>query len=121
MHPQKYVGMYTAAYGVTGYHSDVDNEVYDAHQADEIDKTKIKMLVPLEMNNQRILNSPNITPNMFVYKKGGFTINGDNNKIAIFRPNNELLSLFGVIIIYIQLLLNLIVEIIMKFLLMLGQ
>ena len=30
--------------------------MYDAHEAFEIDKTKMKMLVPLDMNNQRIMN-----------------------------------------------------------------
>ena len=47
--------MYMAAYGVTGYHSDVDSDVYDPHKAYEIDKTKMKMLVPLDVNGQRIL------------------------------------------------------------------
>ena len=35
----------------------VDPEVYDAHEAFEIDQTKMKMLVPLDMNNQRIMNT----------------------------------------------------------------
>ena len=30
--------------------------MYDPHEAFEIDKTKMKMLVPLDMNNQRIMN-----------------------------------------------------------------
>ena len=34
----------------------VDSEVYDAHEAFEIDKTKMKTLVPLDMNNQKIMN-----------------------------------------------------------------
>ena len=45
------------AYGVTGYHSDVDSEVYDAHKAYEIDKTKMKMFILLDMNGQTILNA----------------------------------------------------------------
>ena len=56
-YPERYVGMYTAAYGVIGYHSNVDSNVYDAHKAFEIDKTKMKMLVSLDLNNQRIINS----------------------------------------------------------------
>ena len=48
--------MYAAAYGVIGYHSNVNSNVYDAHKAFEIDKTKMKMLVPLDMNNQKLLN-----------------------------------------------------------------
>ena len=45
------------AYGVEGLTDHVDSEVYDAHEAFEIDKTKMKMLVPLDMNNQRIMNT----------------------------------------------------------------
>ena len=35
----------------------VDSEVYDAHGAFEIDKTKMKMLVPLDMNGKKIMNT----------------------------------------------------------------
>ena len=34
----------------------VDPEVYDAHEAFEIDKTKMKMLVPLDMNRKQLMN-----------------------------------------------------------------
>ena len=72
-YPERLTGMYTAAYGVVGYHSNVDSNVYDAHQAYEIDKTKMKMLVPLDMNNQRILNSPDIIPSILISKKQKLT------------------------------------------------
>ena len=49
--------VYMAAYGVEGLTDHVDSEVYDAHEAFEIDQTKMKMLVPLDMNNQRIMNT----------------------------------------------------------------
>ena len=49
--------IYLVAYGVEGLADHVDPEVYDAHEAFEIDKTKMKMLVPLDMNNQRIMNT----------------------------------------------------------------
>ena len=49
--------IYLVAYGVEGLTDHVDSEVYDAHEAFEIDKTKMKMLVPLDMNNQRIMNT----------------------------------------------------------------
>ena len=39
------------------YPDHVDPEVYDAHEAFEIDKTKMKMLVPLDMNGKKILNT----------------------------------------------------------------
>ena len=48
--------VYIVAYGIEGL-DHVDPEVYDAHEAFEIDKTKMKMLVPLDMNNQRIMNT----------------------------------------------------------------
>ena len=48
--------IYLVAYGVEGLTDHVDSEVYDAHEASEIDKTKMKMLVPLDMNNQKIMN-----------------------------------------------------------------
>ena len=43
--------IYLVADGVEGLTDHVDSEVYDAHEAFEIDKTKMKMLVPLDMNN----------------------------------------------------------------------
>ena len=48
---------YLVAYGVEGLTDHVDSEVYDAHEAFEIDKTKMKMLVPLDMNGKKILNT----------------------------------------------------------------
>ena len=42
-----------AAYGVEGLTDHVDSEVYDAHEAFEIDKTKMKM----DMNGKKILNT----------------------------------------------------------------
>ena len=49
--------IYLVAYGVEGLTDHVDPEVYDAHETFEIDRTKMKMLVPLDMNNQRIMNT----------------------------------------------------------------
>ena len=49
--------IYLVAYGVEGLTDHVDSEVYDAHEAFEIDKTKMKMLVPLDMNGKKILNT----------------------------------------------------------------
>ena len=46
--------VYIVAYG--GLTDHVDPEVYDAHEAFEIDKTKMKMLVPLDMNGKQLLN-----------------------------------------------------------------
>ena len=57
-YPKEYKNqVYIVAYGIKGLSDYVDPEVYDAHEAFEIDKTKRKMLVPLYMNNQRIMNT----------------------------------------------------------------
>ena len=49
--------VYMVAYGVVGLTDHVDSEVYDAHEAFEIDKRKMKMLVPLDMNGKKIMNT----------------------------------------------------------------
>ena len=49
--------VYVVAYGIVGLTDHVNPEVYDAHEAFEIDKTKMKMLVPLDMNGQSIMNT----------------------------------------------------------------
>ena len=48
--------VYIVAYGIEGMTDHVDPEVYDAHEAFEIDKTKMKMLVPLDMNGKQLMN-----------------------------------------------------------------
>ena len=49
--------IYLVAYGVEGLTDHVDSEICDAHEAFEIDKTKMKMLVPLDMNGKKIMNT----------------------------------------------------------------
>ena len=49
--------VYIVAYGIEGLTDHVDPEVYDAHEAFEIDKTKMKMLVPLDMNGKQLMNA----------------------------------------------------------------
>ena len=57
-YPKEYKNqIYLVAYGVEGLTDHVDSEVYDSHEAFEIDKTKMKMLVPLDMNGKKILNT----------------------------------------------------------------
>ena len=48
--------VYIVAYGIVGLSDHVDPGVYDAHEAFEIDKTKMKMLVPLDMNGKQLMN-----------------------------------------------------------------
>ena len=49
--------IYMVVYGVEGFTDHVDSEVYDDHEAFETSKTKMKMLVPLDMNGKQILNT----------------------------------------------------------------
>ena len=53
--------VYILAYGIFGETDHVDSGVYDAHQACEIEKTKMKMLVPLDLNNNSIINVGNLS------------------------------------------------------------
>ena len=56
-YPKDYINqVYLVAYGVEGLVDNVDPEVYDAHEAFEIAKTKMKMLVPLDMNGKQLMN-----------------------------------------------------------------
>ena len=48
--------VYIIAYGIEGETDHVDPEVYDTHEAFEIDKTTMKMLVPLDMNGKQLMN-----------------------------------------------------------------
>ena len=49
--------VYIVACGVEGLTGHVDREVYDAHEAFGFDKTKMKMLVPLDMNGKKLMNT----------------------------------------------------------------
>ena len=48
--------VYIVAYGIVGETDHVDSEVYDAHEAFEIDKTEMKILTPLNINNNVMTN-----------------------------------------------------------------
>ena len=57
-YPKDFINhIYLVAYGVEGLADNVDPEVHDAHEAFEIDKTKMKILVPLDMNGKKIMNT----------------------------------------------------------------
>ena len=53
--------VYIVAYGIVGETDHVDSEVYNAHEAFEIDKTKMKMSVSLDLNNNSIINVGNLS------------------------------------------------------------
>ena len=70
--------VYIAAYGVLGETDHIDSEVYDQHKAFEIDKNKMKMLVPLDMDNNAITNVSAIDMN-----------NGSITNIGPLNMNNK--------------------------------
>ena len=56
-YPKEYKDqLYIIAYGIEGLTDHVDPEVYDSHEAFKIDKTKMKMLVLLDMNGKQLMN-----------------------------------------------------------------
>ena len=68
--------VYIVAYGIEGLTDHVDSGVYDSHEAFEIDKTKMKMLVPLDMNGKQLMN----------VNYGAFVI--EHNKMKMNMPLN---------------------------------
>ena len=79
--------VYIVAYGILGDTNHVDSKVYDAHQAFEIEKTKMKMLVPLDMNNKKIINIGNLSNDNII------NIYGNLNNTGIFKLNDMQLKL----------------------------
>ena len=55
-YPAKFSEVYNIIYGIDGSHTAISPEVYNQHKAFEIDKTKMKMLVPLDMNGKQLMN-----------------------------------------------------------------
>ena len=61
-YPSKFNEVFNIIYGCNGRLNHVDPDmIYDAHQAFEIDKNRMKMLVPLDMNNKAIKNISNLS------------------------------------------------------------
>ena len=56
-YPKDFINQIYLVLRVEGLADNVDPEVYDAHEAFEIDKTKMKMLVPLDMNGKQLMNA----------------------------------------------------------------
>ena len=85
--------VYMVAYGVEGLTDHVDSEVYDAHEAFEIDRTKMKMLVPLDMNGKKIMNTSFDLKNCFLHNNPP----SSQNVYKILRKrNNNLLIPFSI-------------------------
>ena len=92
--------VYIVAYGIVGETDHVDSEVYDAHEAFEIDKTKMKMLVTLDMNNKAIMNIPNLSNGGQISIHGTVANIGGDNTFISGRSN---LKFRNVYIVYIKL------------------
>ena len=99
--------IYLVAYGVEGLTDHVDSEVYNAHEAFEIDKTKMKMLVPLGMNNQKLLNYELKFGNLFKIIKCYAKFLPQRNFSGLFKKSdNQTLSFSDPIIIHSITLFN---------------
>ena len=59
IYPNKFKEIYNIIYGCSGILANIDREVYDNHNSFKIEKTKMIMLVPLDMNNKHLLNVSN--------------------------------------------------------------
>ena len=53
--------LYVVSYGCKGDFNNIDSSVYDFHKAYDIDKNKMKTLIPLDMNNKSINNIGNLS------------------------------------------------------------
>ena len=89
--------VYILAYGIIGETDHVDSEVYDKHEAFEIDKNKMKMLVPLDMNNKSIKNISNLSMGGLIF------IHGKINYTKKFTVSNIQISFGSIYISYIKL------------------
>ena len=88
-YPAKFSEVYNIIYGCNGKLNHIDSEVYDKHDAFEIEKTKMKMLVDLDMNNKHLLNVSNTAViNIYgtVNSKRYFTISSTQDIILNIGP-----------------------------------
>ena len=95
--------VYIVAYGIKGLSDHVDPEVYDAHEAFEIDKTKMKMLVSLDMNGKQLMNvNYDLKFNdLFKIKRCYFSINPKDKKYYLYQTsNNNILSLVKLFVMH---------------------
>ena len=60
-YPAKFTEVYNIIYGTDGQHKALSPQVYDYHEAFEIEKDKMKMLVNLDMNNRKLTNIENLS------------------------------------------------------------
>ena len=92
--------VYILAYRVGGLTDHVNPEVYDAHEAFEIDKTKMRMLVPLDMNGKQLMNV-NLNLNLkfgdiFKIIKCDTRFSNDRRTFILVRKDNNHIFSFSV-------------------------
>ena len=95
--------IYLVAYGVEGLTDHVDSEVYDAHEAFEIDKTKMKMLVPLDMNGKKIMNTNFDLKFRVIYTlfKCYFKVSQHGHRTLLFKKtDNQVLSFISPVVLH---------------------
>ena len=93
-YPKDFINqLYLVAYCVEGLADNVDPEVYDAHEAFEIDKTKMKMLVPLDMNGKQLMDVNYDLKFGNLFKILNCLVNNNNdgtfNSLATFKDRNR--------------------------------
>ena len=79
--------VYILAYGIKGLSDHIIPEVYDKHEAYEIDKTKMKMLIDLDINNKSIINIKNLSYSGLISIFG--TITKKDNYNTFLNLNNS--------------------------------
>ena len=85
-YPVKFSEVKNIIYGIDGSHTTIGANVYDYHEAYEIDKTKMKMNMDLDMNNKRITNIGNLSNSLI----SGLVDSNKNVAISniVFQPKN---------------------------------
>ena len=100
--------VYIVAYGIEGLTDHVDPGVYDAHEAFEIDKTKMKMLVPLDMNGKQLMNvNLNLKfGDIFKLIKCRVKPLAQNNVSVLLKKSDDQMLSFSVPIVIHSIILN---------------
>ena len=101
-YPKEYKNqVYIVAYGVVGLTDHVNPEVYDSHEAFEIDKPKMKMLVPLDMNGKKFMNTSFDLKFGDIFKiiKCDTRYSANRSYFVVVRKDNQILSFSSPIII----------------------
>ena len=102
-YPNEYKNqVYLVASGVKGLTGHVDTEVYDAHEAFEIDKTKMKMLVPSDMNGKQLMNVNYDLKFGDIFKTVKYDTRYSSNRqyfIVVRKDNHQVLSFSSPVIV----------------------